>query len=772
MNHRYLYLSCKYTPKRLVRAFRITIFSLMATTVLSVPALAAESTANFNNKEITAGAKKSYRIPAGPLGRALSTYAAQAGVMLSFDPALTEHKTSPGLYGDFSLQDGFARLLAGSGLRVFQLENGSYSLREADNNPATQLATVKISSSYAPLNAGVRGNRQLVTQAELETQQANDLEDVFRATPSVAVGGSVGIAEKVYVRGLEDALLNVTIDGATQAGVLFHHAGRLSVEPELLKQVEVHAGAGVATDGPGALGGAIRFTTKDPEDLLRPDEQVGALLKAGYFDNTQGYKTSANIFGRINDDWSAMATIARSDNEAIVAGNGTELGGTEAEQAMGFAKVVGKLSQSQTLRLSYDRREDEGIRAQRPQWIISSWNPGYPLSIERETLTLGYQLSPSGNPYVNLEVTVYDTRSELEQNVIGRWGIYNGASESQGINLRNTTQLENHELIYGAEYRDDNASAGPGTNPHAYEENARVTGLFIQDLYQFNEKLLFSAGLRYDDYSLTDNRAQDFNADGFSPNVGISFQLTSALSLNASYAEALRGRQTMETFLLDSRINSPDLQAEEAENTEIGFEYYRNSLGFSGTFYQARINNAINDQRIPLNGVPTWIFRNIGDIETEGFDLRVSYDWQQLQAGLSYSDFDSDLISDEGNLQLNAYDHGALGNTIGNTWTADLVWQFNEALEFGWNGRLVERVDGIRSSAGLLDKKGYAVHDVYAQWQAGQDFTLTLTVKNLFDKYYADHATNGNFEHIEGYEGIVGLSEAGRDIRLTLSLRL
>ena len=271
---------------------------------------------------------------------------------------------------------------------------------------------------------------------------------------------------------------------------------------------------------------------------------------------------------------------------------------------------------------------------------------------------------------------------------------------------------------------------------------------------------------------MTVTKNQKFAADGFSPNVGVSYQLTPSFSVNASYAEALRGRQTMETFLLDSRMNDPEVEAEESENTEVGFEYYREAFGFSGTFYRARIDNAINDQRIPVNGIPRWVFRNIGDIETEGFDLRVSYDWTQVQAGLSYSDFDSELLSDDGDLELNAFDHGALGNTIGNTWTADLAYQVTDALELGWNGRLVESLKNIRTSAGTVDKSGYAVHDIYAQWFVTPDFNVTFTVKNLFDKYYIDHATNGSFEHIPGYEGIVGLSEPGRDLRLTLSWRI
>lgn len=743
--------------KPLTLALKVAALAFAAAAVLPSIALADTVSASTVNASI----KKSYNIPAGDLGQNLSRFAAQAGVLLSFDPAVTAGKNSPALRGDYSVQEGFALLLAGSGLSLVNQSNGGYSLQVTTPN---QLPTVQVSSSYEPLNAGVSGNRRVVDAGTIETIQANDLEDVFRTTPSVAVGGSVGIAEKIYVRGLEDALLNVTIDGATQQGVLFHHAGRLSIEPELLKQVEVHAGAGVATDGPGALGGAISFTTKDPEDLLRPDEKIGALLKAGYFDNTEGYKISANVFGRLSDNWSAMATVAQSESDAITDGNGTQLGGTESEQFMGFAKIVGKLSDSQTLKLSYDLREDEGIRAQRPQWVISDWNPGYPLKIERETTTLNYQLNPRANPYLNLEITLYDTRSELEQNVTNRWGIYKGSTGSQGINLRNTTQLSAHELIYGLEYRDDTVNAGPGTDLREQEENGKVAGIFVQDLYQITEKLLLSAGVRYDDYDLTDNTNQQFSSDGFSPNIGVSYQLTPSLSINAGYAEALRGRQTTETFLLDSRTNSPDLKPEEAENIEAGFEYQKDAFSFSGTVYQARIDNAINDQGR--------VFRNIGDIETEGFDLRVSYDWNHIQTGLSYSNFDSDLVSETEDLQLNAYDHGALGNSIGNTWAADIAYQATDFLELGWNARVVEGLKNIRTSAGTIDKDGYAVHDLYAQWQITRDFKLTFTVKNLFDKYYLDHATNGNYEHIPDYEGVVGLAEPGRDLRLSLSWRI
>jgi len=99
--------------------------------------------------------------------------------------------------------------------------------------------------------------------------------DVFRNETSVNVGGSVGISQKLYVRNVGEDLLNITVDGAEIAEAVFHHAGRVTVEPELLKRVEVEAGAGSAAAGPGALGGSVKFTTKDPKDLLKEGKNIG-----------------------------------------------------------------------------------------------------------------------------------------------------------------------------------------------------------------------------------------------------------------------------------------------------------------------------------------------------------------------------------------------------------------------------------------------------------------------------------------------------------------
>ncbi|NOU24651.1 MAG: hypothetical protein HOO90_03855, partial [Methylotenera sp.] len=70
-------------------------------------------------------------IPAGPLGKALSTYASQNGVLLSFEPAKTEGKETKGLKGNYSTKEGFKELLKGTGLEIINDQRGGYYLDKA-----------------------------------------------------------------------------------------------------------------------------------------------------------------------------------------------------------------------------------------------------------------------------------------------------------------------------------------------------------------------------------------------------------------------------------------------------------------------------------------------------------------------------------------------------------------------------------------------------------------------------------------------------------------
>ena len=83
---------------------------------------------------------------------------------------------------------------------------------------------------------------------------------------------------------------------------------------------------------------------------------------------------------------------------------------------------------------------------------------------------------------------------------------------------------------------------------------------------------------------------------------------------------------------------------------------------------------------------------------------------------------------------------------------------FHRLVEIGWSPTTTE-----------IDKEGYSVHDVYAQWEPNESFLVNLTVTNLFDEQYIDHSSVADYNLVPGFSGVSGIHEAGRDIRVSLT---
>ncbi|WP_241000656.1 STN domain-containing protein, partial [Pseudomonas viridiflava] len=86
---------------------------------------------------MAASAVQHYTIAAGPLDNALSQFAAKANVILSFSPGQTASLSTPGLDGDYSVEQGFAFLLQSSGLQAVVQAPGSYVLQAAPSGQQT-----------------------------------------------------------------------------------------------------------------------------------------------------------------------------------------------------------------------------------------------------------------------------------------------------------------------------------------------------------------------------------------------------------------------------------------------------------------------------------------------------------------------------------------------------------------------------------------------------------------------------------------------------------
>ncbi|ROV59932.1 TonB-dependent receptor [Vibrio ponticus] len=595
----------------------------------------------------------------------------------------------------------------------------------------------------------------VITTDDLDKQQAQDLNDIFRKTPEVTVGGATPATQKLYVRGLEDSLLNIYIDGALQSGRLFHHQGRLTVDPDLLKQVEVSAGAGRATNGPGALGGSIKFKTKDAHDLLNGSEKFGAQVKTGYLSNSDGYTGNVSLYGEISEGLGLLGTLSYLDQGDLVDGNGDTHEKTALEQTSALIKLSGQLDSKNYISLAYDVYVDHNERAHRPEWAPSVdgfYNPAFDQEMDRYTATASYKYS--GSEKLNIETTLYQTKSTISHKHPD-YGHSYGDTDTFGGFLQNTSTIGNLTLIAGTDYRKDEVIFT--TSGVDYPEQGTVWGVYLQNDWQPIERLLISFGGRYDWYSLDSNDGKKIEMSGFSPNVGLEIALTNNIKLFTSYAEAIRGPVTKQLFDLYRYGTASDLKKEEAENFEFGTTFSSSIFNAGITVFHSEIENVITSSRSDR------VYGNRGTLDNQGISAFLGLTYDSLNANLSYNTsapkLNGEYLNDE---------NRSLGTTVGDTWVLTTDYDLNGALSLGWTSTFVERMTDISDPTVSSEKPGYAVHDLYAQWLplSNEDLILTLSIKNIFDKYYQDHGTYAKYV---GYDYTTGLAAPGRDFRFNVS---
>jgi len=266
---------------------------------------------------------RTYDIAAGSLTENLSRFAGASGVALSFEATLTQGRKSPGLNGRYSVDAGFAMLLAGSGLQAVRQSNGVYLLKVTDNAGAMELGATSVSGyalgeltentgSYTTgasatatqLSLSLRETPQSVsvmTRQRMDDQQLNRLTDVLEQTPGINVAYSGMDRFDIYSRG--STITNYQIDGiTTQSDSQTRTIPQTSMDMVLYDRIEVLRGASGLMTGSGDPGGLINMVRKRPTRDFQAHVQAGA----GSWDL---YRSEVDVSGPLNAEGSIRGRL-------------------------------------------------------------------------------------------------------------------------------------------------------------------------------------------------------------------------------------------------------------------------------------------------------------------------------------------------------------------------------------------------------------------------------------------------------------------------------
>lgn len=236
------------------------------------------------------------RIPAQPLGQALSQLGQQTSLQVFFSPELVAGKQAPAVEGNIAPEEALRQLLQGSGLQ-YQINEGSVTLLPAPaavaNGPLELGVTdIKVVGDWlgdadAAVVQNHPGARTVIRREAMIEQGAMNVGDVLKRVPGVQVqeangtGGS-DISLNVGVRGLTSRLSprsTVLIDGVPAAFAPYGQP-QLSMAPISsgnLDSIDVVRGAGSVRYGPQNVGGVINFVTRAiPEQA---SAEIGSTLE-------------------------------------------------------------------------------------------------------------------------------------------------------------------------------------------------------------------------------------------------------------------------------------------------------------------------------------------------------------------------------------------------------------------------------------------------------------------------------------------------------------
>lgn len=314
-----------------------------------------------------------FSIEQQPLVSALNAFTAVIGWQVGLPAELGQGVSSPGVSGPLSPEKALDRLLVGTNLSYRKLGSNSIVLEKRAAGGALNLQQVTISATRNEQDVSSVPSTVSVHEREaLDRQNVNTIRELVRYEPGVSVGGAGTRAGNAgfNIRGIDGDRILTQVDGVEVPDNFFNgpyaKTRRNYVDPEIVKRVEILRGPASALYGSSAIGGAVSYFTLDPDDIIKPGQDVGARLKTGYSSADESWLTSGTVAGRVQDVDGLLHLSQRNGHEmeSYDGNNATGLARTganpeDARTTNILAKLGWNYGDDNRLGLTYEKYKDD-----------------------------------------------------------------------------------------------------------------------------------------------------------------------------------------------------------------------------------------------------------------------------------------------------------------------------------------------------------------------------------------------------------------------------
>ena len=651
------------------------------------------------------------------------------------------------------------------------------SLLAASAQAQTTLSTVNVTAKgYEADAAETPVATSVVGRAQLQRQQSPNVGDALRREPGMVVASDSAQGQNPVIRGLGKERMVLLVDGMRFNSAQPVGAIASFISMGLAERVEVVKGPASVLYGTGALGGAINVQM--PQAKFEPG--LGLRAQAGFDSASRGLRGAAVGNFSEGDHALMLGLSASKDRDYKAPGGKVAHTGYDSRAFIGQYRY--RLDGQQQLRVSAQHEREDDV-----------WYPGsvrrHPLANvvgntlthsprqERTLYEVGYSRRGAVAGEVNVDARVY--RQEMHRTIyvqsslLGRDIVSNDVTfATTGVDARADWLVHPEHLlsagvnVWRMTASPDSRSARPPQftqwvpNLPFTDGKVQAAGIYVQDDMHFGPFNVL-AGLRHDrvkgSASSINNRTVTTGlnrTDGAtSGSLGVIYEADPLLRPYVNVSRAFRAADMRERYQSGARTNgyyyagSPQIKPEYATQIELGLKGENENLGYQVSVYRNRITDYITgtqltgQQAVAACGQAQSQYCmktvNLGHATITGFEAGAR--WQALPGQWLQAAF--------------THLHGTNGD-----YHEPLFQMPADRLSLGWEGKLVagwsadadlslvrkQKRVATRFARGLEDPTtGYGVLNVGATWQFAAQQSLRFMVKNVGDKRYHDHLTEG-----------------------------
>ena len=399
---------------------------------------------------------------------------------------------------------------------------------------------------------------------DIEKTLTRNLDDLVRYEPGVEASqdSRFGISS-VNIRGLDGDRVKISVDGVTQADAYgptttYLRTGRNTVDMDSLESVDIIKGGDVV-EGSGALGGVVKYTTKEPSSFLAPEgNDTSVSLKAGYKSASDEYSQTLTTANRTGQVESLLLYTHRdgheNENHQGDAGSDQTVGATRASvdpADTGSDNVLAKV-QVQVNDTNRIGVVGEYFHSTTESDLYSESSATDQQSSDdksvRRRIGFFHENTQTNTLYDRLkwQLDYQDTKTTNITNRTSGNRVVDRFYDEENISLKAdlVKQLDAHQLRYGMNYDDKslenfnkNTVSGVTTasrfSPIA---DADILGLYLEDSWAVTDKLTLVPAIRYDNYQYTTKGDEYIESWGDNKNEAVTAQLSADFAINDTYS--------------------------------------------------------------------------------------------------------------------------------------------------------------------------------------------------------------------------------------------